>query len=65
MINWLLLVYVIASSEFEIWGGYQTQAACERTLAVLDARYEKKRQPFRATCQAVMAVQLEPMVSKH
>ena len=64
-IGWILIVWVAASTEFEVWGGYQTLVACERSAAMLDGRYERKRQAFRAVCQPVMAVQLEPQVSKH
>jgi hypothetical protein len=60
-----LIVWVAANTDFEVWGGYQTLAACESTLTMLDARYERKRQAFRGVCQPVMAVQLEPNVSKH
>ncbi len=60
MINWILIVWITASADFEIWGGYQTLAACESSLSMLDARYERKRQTFRAVCQPVMARQLQP-----
>lgn len=59
-IGWILIVWVAGATEFEVWGGYQTQAACERTQSMLDARYERKRQAFRAVCQPVMARQLQP-----
>lgn len=58
-------MWVAASTDFEVWGGYQTLAACESTLAMLDARHERKRLAFRGACQPVMARQLEPNVSKH
>ena len=62
----MLLVYVAGpGSDFEIWGGYHSQSSCNKTMAFLERRYEQKRQAFHAVCQPVMAVQLEPMVSKH
>lgn len=63
MIGWILIVWV--GADFDIWGGYEHQVNCERSRAFLAARYDKKLEPFRATCQAVMAVQLQPEVSKH
>lgn len=65
MIYWILIVWVAGAADFEIWGGYQNLAACESTISMLDARYERKRQAFRAVCQPVMARQLESKVSKH
>lgn len=59
-IGWILIVYASASvTDFEVWGGYQNQDSCERSRAMLDVRYDKKRQPIRTLCQPVMATQLQ------
>ena len=68
MIEWMLIVQLsVTSPEFEVWGGYQHHASCLVMQEKLAMRYQQKKPPaeIQTRCQPVMAVQLEPKVSKH
>ena len=53
MIEWIMVVFINGTTDYDIWGGYINLPNCQKTMAFLERRHIEKKQPFKAECWPV------------
>lgn len=55
MIEWILVIFINGTTDYDVFGGYTRLESCQQTIGVLEKRYAIKRETLRAECWPVAA----------